>query len=121
METFCIKNQRPVLIADWCLLTGVSKAQTVKVENESLVSRGPQSQDSSPHPRIDSKSTLEEVTAKQEEQEEPVDGASLSLDLIKMEDLSQEGMAWKTKVPDQLSNGRLDQGKNWDQLVRSSL
>ena len=132
MVNFCIKNQCSVLIADLFLLTGVSEACTMKVENESLVSQGPQSQDSAPHPRIDSKSTSEQVTTKQEEQEEPVDGVSFSLGLVKMEDLSQEDMGWKTKVPDeqnqhpnQLSSDRLDPGKKQEvrcgQLVRLGL
>ncbi|KAM6939514.1 uncharacterized protein FYW49_007421 [Xenentodon cancila] len=88
----------------------------VKVEDENLVHQGQQSQDSAPHPSIDIKSTSEPVTAKCEEPEAAADGASLSLDFIKMEDLIQEDMERKPQVPEhqsqhphQPSSSRLDQ------------
>ncbi|XP_061576669.1 gastrula zinc finger protein 5-1-like [Cololabis saira] len=93
----------------------VSVACTVKVEDANSV-QGPQYQDSPPHPTIDFNSTLEQVPTKWEEPEVAADGASLSLDFIKMEDLIQEDMERKPQVPDnrsqhphQPSSSKLDQ------------
>ncbi|XP_008294474.1 zinc finger protein 2-like [Stegastes partitus] len=91
----------------------------VKVESMTLPCQHPQAQDcnSPPLPSVDNKSTLEQVTVKQEKPEDERDGSSCCLDSIKVEDFSLECMSaaqskmleeWNPEVPDiQDPNARL--------------
>ncbi|XP_041837924.1 zinc finger and SCAN domain-containing protein 5A-like [Melanotaenia boesemani] len=78
----------------------ISSHYGVKVEAMNPVCQDPRAQDSAPSHTADSKSTLEQVTVKQEEPEEEIGATSCCLDFMKVEDLSLEGMQWIPEMPD---------------------
>ncbi|XP_072240366.1 uncharacterized protein [Leuresthes tenuis] len=86
----------------------ISSVCAVKAEGVNPVCQDPLAQDSTPPSMID-ESSLQQVAVKQEDPEEET---SCCLDLVKVEDVSFEGMKWTPEVVDiqtQDSKTRLDQ------------